>query len=80
LHGETTPTLKGRSNYDREKNIVACVARITHSRTAENWAGDVTEDVARAVLTKAQNEDRTIGKVAQEFFERTLGVDASANG
>ena len=38
---------------------------------------DVTEDIARAALSKAQSEHRPIGKAAQEFLERTLGVDVS---
>jgi hypothetical protein len=36
---------------------------------------DVTEDIARASLSKAESECRAIGKAAQEFLERTLGVD-----
>jgi len=43
---------------------------------AEGWARDVTEDIGRAALSRAQSERRPIGKVAQEFLERTLGVDA----
>jgi hypothetical protein len=38
--------------------------------------GDVTEDIAQAVLSKAQSERRSIGKAVQAFLERTLGVDA----
>ena len=45
--------------------------------TAEGWARDVTEDIARAALSKAQSERRSIGRAAQEFLERTLGVDVS---
>jgi hypothetical protein len=30
--------------------------------TAEGWARDVTEDIARAVLSKAESEQRSIGK------------------
>jgi uncharacterized protein with LGFP repeats len=41
--------------------------------TAEGWARDATEDIARAVLDRAQ-KDRPIGKGAQEFLERALGV------
>jgi hypothetical protein len=44
--------------------------------TVEGWARDVTEDIARAVLDKAQSEYRSISVVAQEFLVRTLGVDA----
>jgi hypothetical protein len=48
--------------------------------TVEGWARDVTEDIARAVLTKAQREHRLISIVAQEFLVRTLGVDAPLGG
>ena len=33
-----------------------------------------SEDIARAVLDRAQKEDRPIGKGAQEFLEHALGV------
>jgi hypothetical protein len=42
--------------------------------TAEGWARDATEDIARAVLDRAQKEERPIGKGAQEFLEHSLGV------
>jgi hypothetical protein len=51
--------------------------RVVAFNTAEGWARDVTEDIARAVLKRADSDHRSIGPVAQEFFERTLGVDAS---
>jgi hypothetical protein len=51
--------------------------RVVAFNTAEGWARDVTEDIARAVLSKARGEDRSIGKIVQEFLERTLGADAS---
>jgi len=35
---------------------------------------DVTEDIARAVLDRAQREDRPIGKGVREFLEHALGV------
>ena len=47
--------------------------RVVAFNTAEGWARDVTEDIARAVLDRARKEDRSIGKVAQEFLERVLG-------
>ena len=53
--------------------------RVVAFNTAEGWARDVTEDIARAALSKAQSERRPIGKAAQEFLERTLGVDVSLN-
>ncbi len=34
----------------------------------------MTEDVAQAVLNKAQNEYRPVSIVAQEFLVRTLGL------
>ena len=49
--------------------------RVVAFNTDEGWARDVTEDVANAVLSKAQSERRSIGKIVQEFLERTLGVD-----
>ena len=45
--------------------------------TAEGWARDVTEDIARVVLSKVQSEHRSIGIAAQEFLVRALGVDAA---
>jgi hypothetical protein len=50
--------------------------RVVAFNAAEGWARDVTEDIGRAALSRAQSERRPIGKVAQEFLERTLGVDA----
>ena len=50
--------------------------RVIAFNTAECWARDVTEDIAQAVLSKAQDERRSISITAQEFLVRTLGVDA----
>ena len=50
--------------------------RVVAFNTAEGWAEDVTEDIAWAALTLANRDNRSIGKSAQEFLERTLGVDA----
>ena len=47
--------------------------RVVAFNTAEGWARDVTEDIARAVLSKADSEDRSIGTAAQGFVERVLG-------
>ena len=49
--------------------------RVVAFNTVEDWARDVTEEIARAVLTKAQSETRSISIIAQEFLVRTLGVD-----
>jgi hypothetical protein len=53
----------------------SCPLRVVALNTAEGWARDVTEDIAWAVLNLAR-ENRSIGKSAQEFLERTLGVHA----
>jgi hypothetical protein len=50
--------------------------RVVAFNIAEGWARDVTEDIAWAVLSFARRENRSIGKSAQEFLERALGVDA----
>jgi hypothetical protein len=50
--------------------------RVVAFNTAEGWARDATEDIAQAVLSKAQHERRSILIAAQEFLVRTLGVDA----
>ena len=48
--------------------------RVVAFNAAQGWARDVTEDVARAVFSRAIAEDRPIGKVAKEFLDRTLGT------
>jgi hypothetical protein len=53
-----------------------CPLRVVALNTAEGWARDVTENIAWAVLNLAR-ENGSIGKSAQEFLERTLGVDAA---
>jgi hypothetical protein len=50
--------------------------RVVAFNTAEGWSRDVTEDIARAVLVKACNEDRSIGVAAQAFLVRALELDA----
>ncbi|MGA9193685.1 MAG: hypothetical protein WB037_01190 [Pseudolabrys sp.] len=50
--------------------------RVVALNTAEGWARDVTEDIARVVLSKVRSEHRSIGIAAQEFLVRVLGVDA----
>jgi hypothetical protein len=47
--------------------------RVIAFNTAEGWARDVTEDIARAVLDRADSEDRSIGEAAQVFLEHVLG-------
>jgi len=49
--------------------------RVVAFNTAEGWARDVTEDIARAVLDRARKDDRPIVKGAQAFLEHVLGVD-----
>ena len=50
--------------------------RVVAFNTAEGWSRDVTDDIARAVLSTAHSEARSIGVAAQEFLVRVLGVDA----
>jgi hypothetical protein len=50
--------------------------RVVAFNTHEGWSRDVTEDIAREVLSCS--ESRGVGKVAQEFVERVLGADAPA--
>jgi hypothetical protein len=50
--------------------------RVVAFNTHEGWSRDVTEDIAREVLSRS--ESRGVGKVAQEFVERVLGADAPA--
>jgi hypothetical protein len=54
--------------------------RVVAFNTAEGWARDATEDIARAALDRARSENRTIGKATQEFLERTLRQDATSGG
>ena len=49
--------------------------RVVAFNTAEGWSRDVSEDIARAVLDRAQREGRPIGKAAQEFLKHVLGED-----
>jgi hypothetical protein len=51
--------------------------RVLAFNIAEGWARDVTEDIARIVLSKARDH-RSIGIAAQEFLVRVLGVDVPA--
>ena len=51
--------------------------RVVAFNAAEGWARDVTEDIARAALSKTQSERRPIARAAQEFLQRTLGVDVT---
>lgn len=51
--------------------------RVIAFNAAEGWARDVTEDIARAVLNRATTEQRSIGKAAQEFLNRALGMETT---
>ena len=50
--------------------------RVIAFNAAEGWARDVTEDIARAMLSKASTERHSIAIAAQEFLVRVLGVEA----
>ena len=56
----------------------SCPLRVVAFNTAEGWSRDVTEDIAVAVMNRANSEDR-IGKTAQEFLERVLGETAQTH-
>ncbi|AMN44092.1 hypothetical protein [Rhodoplanes sp. Z2-YC6860] len=45
----------------------------------ERWAGDVTENIARAVVTTAIEEGLTLGRTASEFVTRVTGEDLPAD-
>lgn len=49
--------------------------RVVALNTAEGWARDVTEDIARIVLSRVRS-GWSIGIAAQEFLVRVLGVEA----
>ena len=51
--------------------------RVVAFNAAEGWARDVTEDIARAVLSRASAEHRSIGKASQEFLNRVLGMETT---
>ena len=46
--------------------------RVVAFNAAEGWARDVTEDIARAVLSRASADQRSIGKASQDFLNRAL--------
>ena len=50
--------------------------RVVAFNTAEGWALDVTEDIARAVVSRAHSAHRALANVAQTFVEMALGEDA----
>jgi hypothetical protein len=52
--------------------------RVVAFNTAEGWARDVSEDIARAVLDRGLSQNRPFGKAAREFLEQVLDVDATA--
>ena len=51
--------------------------RVVAFNAAEGWARNVTEDIARAVLSRASTERRSIGVATQEFLVRVLGADVT---
>jgi hypothetical protein len=53
----------------------SCPIRVVAFNAFEGWARDLTEDIAHKVLERG--ESRGFGKVAQDFLERVLGVEAA---
>jgi hypothetical protein len=54
----------------------SCPVRVVAFNTAAGWSRDVTEDIAWAVSHRVRRERCRLGTVAQEFLERTLGLNA----
>ena len=48
-------------------------SRIVAFNTAEGWARDVTEDVAREVLARAVEQDQPMPPSVRAFIERVTG-------
>jgi hypothetical protein len=51
--------------------------RVIAFNTAEGWARDVTEDIAREAVDRVRSETRPIGKATQEFLEHTVREDVA---
>jgi hypothetical protein len=47
--------------------------RVVAFNTAEGWARDVTEDVAREVLARAIKDGKTLSVSVRDFIERKTG-------
>jgi hypothetical protein len=58
--------------YDRPVKVVAFNA-------GEGWARDVTEDIARAVVTTARRQGTKLGRTAQDFYEWATGETTPAD-
>jgi hypothetical protein len=52
--------------------------RVVAFNTAEGWARDVSEDVARNVVEQARTQERALPEGVREFVDRLLGEDVGA--
>jgi hypothetical protein len=52
--------------------------RVVGFNTAEGWARDMSEDVARNVVEQARTQERALPEGVREFVDRLLGVDVGA--
>ena len=53
--------------------------RIVAFNTAEGWARDVTEDIAKALVDEARKSRRQLSAPARAFYEWHIGKDVPAD-
>lgn len=63
LHTVVTDIIEGQ--YDNPNRVVAF-------NTAEGWARDVTEDIAREIQERSQRTGKPLDRVARTFVEREI--------
>jgi hypothetical protein len=51
----------------------SCPVRVVAFNTVEGWARDVSEDIAREVLTRARQEQETLTAGVRDFIEGQTG-------
>jgi len=64
LHTVVTDIIEGQ--YDNPNRVVAF-------NTAEGWARDVTEDIAREIQERSQRAGEPLDGAARTFVEREIG-------
>lgn len=57
--------------YERPRQVIVF-------NVAEGWCQDVSEDIARLVLAKAEREHSNLDEGTRAFVERQLGLVLSA--
>jgi len=74
-------------NHTDERDVVNEIIDGRYSRPIkvvafnldENWARDVNEDIARAIIETSAIEGRLLSSVAVDFIERVTGENAPAD-